>query len=104
MSTKEWTSDDVLKKNSAAQAVESIDEKERSISDASSQEFVDPKLLKQAEDVAIQVLSSSALLYETVLIRLLKVISTRDDPDLPILTFRVLVLGVGLSVFSSVRR
>ncbi|KAF8182028.1 OPT oligopeptide transporter [Pholiota molesta] len=84
MSTKEWTSDDVLKKNSAAQAVESIDEKERSISDASSQEFVDPKLLKQAEDVAIQV------------------ISTRDDPDLPILTFRVLVLGVGLSVFSSV--
>lgn len=67
MSTKEWTPDDVLK-NSAAQAVESIDEKERSISDASSQEFIDTKLLEQAEGVAIQVHPSNVLLYETVLI------------------------------------
>ncbi|KAF9567140.1 OPT oligopeptide transporter [Agrocybe pediades] len=31
-----------------------------------------------------------------------QVISTRDDEDLPVLTFRVVVLGIGLSVFSSV--
>ncbi|KAF9477961.1 OPT oligopeptide transporter [Pholiota conissans] len=81
MSAKQWGSDDV--KESPPQA-ESIDEKERSLSDVSSQEFVDTKLLEKAEGVAIQV------------------ISIRDDPDLPILTFRVLVLGVGLSTFSAV--
>ncbi|KAG9219680.1 hypothetical protein CCMSSC00406_0005998 [Pleurotus cornucopiae] len=32
----------------------------------------------------------------------IKVISTQDDPSLPVLTFRALFLGVGLSAFSSV--
>ncbi|KAH9478604.1 Oligopeptide transporter 1 [Psilocybe cubensis] len=51
----------------------------------SSQDFIDEKALaEKAEAVALQV------------------ISTRDDPDLPILTFRVALLGLGLSVFSSV--
>ncbi|KDR80229.1 hypothetical protein GALMADRAFT_1186070 [Galerina marginata CBS 339.88] len=53
-------------------------------SDESSADFVDKKALERPEAVAIQV------------------ISTRDDPDLPVMTFRVLVLGVGLSAFSSV--
>ncbi|PPQ78625.1 hypothetical protein CVT25_010589 [Psilocybe cyanescens] len=51
----------------------------------SSPEFVDEKALaEKAEAVALQV------------------ISTRDDPGLPVLTFRVVFLGVGLSAFSSV--
>ncbi|KAF8156006.1 OPT oligopeptide transporter [Crassisporium funariophilum] len=54
------------------------------VSDVSSQVFVDEKLLQQAEGVATQV------------------ISTRDDPDLPVITLRVVFLGIGLSIFSSV--
>ncbi|PPQ96839.1 hypothetical protein CVT26_006008 [Gymnopilus dilepis] len=52
--------------------------------DSSSQDFVNEKDLEKPEAVAIQV------------------ISTRDDPELPVLTFRALFLGVGLSAFSSV--
>ncbi|KAK0210275.1 OPT oligopeptide transporter protein-domain-containing protein [Desarmillaria ectypa] len=44
----------------------------------------DEAVIERSEDVAVQV------------------ISTRDDPDLPIVTFRVAFLGVGLSAFSSV--
>ncbi|PBK87532.1 OPT oligopeptide transporter [Armillaria gallica] len=44
----------------------------------------DEVVIEHAEDVAIQV------------------ISTRDDPDLPIVTFRAIFLGFGLSAFSSV--
>ncbi|KAF8962606.1 OPT oligopeptide transporter [Flammula alnicola] len=79
------TSDDMLKDPSIG--IESINEKEKlsdQLSESSSHDFVDSKLLERPEGVAIQV------------------ISTRDDPDLPVLTFRVLILGVGLSAFSSV--
>ncbi|KAF8893178.1 OPT oligopeptide transporter protein-domain-containing protein [Gymnopilus junonius] len=53
-------------------------------SDNSSQDFVDEKDLERPEAVAIQV------------------ISTRDDHELPVMTFRAMFLGLGLSAFSSV--
>ena len=45
---------------------------------------VDPTVIVRAEDVAVQV------------------ISARDDPSLPAVTFRSIFLGLGLSVFSAV--
>lgn len=47
-------------------------------------EELDEGVIEKAEDVAI------------------KVISTQDDPTMPVWTFRTLFLGVGLSVFSAV--
>ncbi|KAF8919170.1 OPT oligopeptide transporter protein-domain-containing protein [Mucidula mucida] len=44
----------------------------------------DEVVIQKAEDVAVQV------------------ISTRDDPDVPIFTFRLVFLGIGLSAFSAV--
>ena len=41
--------------------------------------------IEKAEDVAVQV------------------ISARDDPELPVFTFRAIFLGIGLSAFTSVR-
>ncbi|KAJ3509706.1 hypothetical protein NLJ89_g5072 [Agrocybe chaxingu] len=79
------TSDD--KPKDSSQDVELFNEKEK-IADissiASSQSFVDEAALERPEGVATQV------------------ISTQDDPDLPVLTFRMVFLGVGLSAFSSV--
>ncbi|EIN12728.1 OPT oligopeptide transporter [Punctularia strigosozonata HHB-11173 SS5] len=44
----------------------------------------DVHVIEKAEDVAVEVIDSS------------------DDPDLPVLTFRTVFLGIGLSAFSSV--
>ncbi|CAA7267213.1 unnamed protein product [Cyclocybe aegerita] len=67
--------------------VEFFNEKEK-IADvssvASSQSLVDEAALERPEGVATQV------------------ISTQDDPELPVFTFRVVFLGIGLSAFSSV--
>ncbi|KJA17574.1 hypothetical protein HYPSUDRAFT_206043 [Hypholoma sublateritium FD-334 SS-4] len=79
-----WASEQASKDAESPQVVEGVDEKELSLSDESSKDFVDTQLLDKAEGVAIQV------------------ISTRDDPELSVLTFRVLFLGVGLSAFSAV--
>lgn len=59
-------------------------------------------VIQNAEDVAVQVLRG-ALHPELRLTRVFQVISTEDDPTLPVFTFRVIVLGVGLSAFGSVR-
>ncbi|KAI0700199.1 OPT oligopeptide transporter [Cytidiella melzeri] len=47
-------------------------------------EHVDATVITKAEDVAVQV------------------ISAKDDPSLPAITFRTIFLGIGLSIFSSV--
>lgn len=50
----EWIPEDDFK-NSSIQEAGIVDEKERSISDNVSKDFVDTKLLDKAEGVAIQV-------------------------------------------------
>ncbi|KAL0948807.1 hypothetical protein HGRIS_008935 [Hohenbuehelia grisea] len=60
------------------------EEKALTISESSGSLLRDQVVIAKAEDVAI------------------KVIVTDDDPSLPVLTFRAIFLGIGLSAFSSV--
>lgn len=68
----------------------------------STHDFVDEKILERPEGVALQVNRQCLLMRDQLVSRSIQVISTRDDPELPVLTFRVLFLGVGLSAFSAV--
>ncbi|KAI0043670.1 OPT-domain-containing protein [Auriscalpium vulgare] len=52
--------------------------------DTDSSDSVSDKVIEKAEDVAVQI------------------ISTEDDPELPVFTFRTIFLGVGLSAFGAV--
>ncbi|EIM86534.1 OPT oligopeptide transporter [Stereum hirsutum FP-91666 SS1] len=60
-----------------------VDE-EKANSDSISDDTESVKVIEKAEEVAIEI------------------ISTQDDPDLPILTFRAVFLGIGLSAFGAV--
>ena len=98
-----WVSEQASKDAESRQVVEGVDEKELSLSDESLKDFVDTQLLDKAEGVATQVrMPIMVSCYIAMLTSNLKVISTRDDPELSVLTFRVLFLGVGLSAFSAV--
>lgn len=50
-------------------------------------------IVQEAGDVHIEKASDVAV----------QVISARDDPELPVFTFRAIFLGIGLSAFTSVR-
>lgn len=50
-----WVSDQASKDAESPQVIEGVDEKEQSLSDESSKDFVDTELLDKAEGVAIQV-------------------------------------------------
>ncbi len=98
-------SEQASKDAESRQVVEGVDEKELSLSDESSKDFVDTQLLDKAEGVATQVRMPRMVSDCTAMLTSnSKVISTRDDPELSVLTLRVLILGVGLSAFSAVGR
>ncbi|KAJ7284604.1 OPT oligopeptide transporter protein-domain-containing protein [Mycena rebaudengoi] len=59
-------------------------EKEQILVESAVVDKESEKVIEKAEDVALQILS------------------TQDDPSLPSITFRTIILGVGLSAFSSV--
>nr|GAT50737.1 predicted protein [Mycena chlorophos] len=61
--------------------VESVNEEEETVA-----------VIDKAEDVAIQIKSNAWG----------QILSTRDDPELPSITFRSIFLGLGLSAFSAV--
>ncbi|KAF7794041.1 hypothetical protein EIP86_005169 [Pleurotus ostreatoroseus] len=81
----------VLKREHSVSSVVSSEKHDKKAGDAvevssvlGSDIDVTTEVITKAEDVAVQV------------------ISTEDDPSLPVLTFRTVFLGVGLSIFSSV--
>ncbi|KAF4602800.1 hypothetical protein EYR40_006017 [Pleurotus pulmonarius] len=64
-----------------------------------------PKSVVDTSSIGIDSDETSILAGETIARAedvAIKVISTQDDPSLPVLTFRAVFLGVGLSAFSSV--
>ncbi|KAF4600327.1 hypothetical protein EYR38_004952 [Pleurotus pulmonarius] len=64
-----------------------------------------PKSIVDTSSIGIDSDETSILAGETIARAedvAIKVISTQDDPSLPVLTFRAVFLGVGLSAFSSV--
>lgn len=67
-------------------------------------EDVGSEIIKKDEDVAIEVsiLHVVAFSVTDAGFGCFQVISSQDDPELPVFTFRTVFLGIGLSAFTSV--
>ncbi|KAH8083293.1 OPT oligopeptide transporter [Cristinia sonorae] len=65
-------------------SIEKVDVKSVTNTNSEEDELFDARVIEREEDVAVEI------------------ISAEDDPTLPVYTFRVFFLGIGLSVFSSV--